>query len=204
MCVDQDLCGLYRYQEDGSTILPSSTRGPFLDFHKGIVGFIWSNVSPYLSTISFVVLWVHVLYSMYKERKTKIDSSTTHLNVEVKQTPIGWTGSPAEHINYYCWSVGRGLVEPELEDYDCGHVAFEGMQISPHRAESYICIPRIYRGIFIDKNIQLCLLEVLSWFRSGKNIVLKDFLLEWKIIKYSTLGEIQILQALLHIADAST
>jgi len=26
MCVDQDLCGLYRYQEDGSTILPSSTR----------------------------------------------------------------------------------------------------------------------------------------------------------------------------------
>ena len=100
MCVDQDLCGPYRYQEDGSTILPSSTRGPFLDFHKGIVGFIWSNVSPYLSSISFVVLWVHVLYSIYKERKrsTKRESSTTQLNVAVQQTPIGWTGSAMEHI----------------------------------------------------------------------------------------------------------
>ena len=35
---------------------------------------------------------------LHKERKTKRDSSTTHLNVEVKQTPIGWTGSPAEQI----------------------------------------------------------------------------------------------------------
>ena len=35
---------------------------------------------------------------LYNERKTKRDSSTTHLNVEVKQTPIGWTGSPAEQI----------------------------------------------------------------------------------------------------------
>ena len=95
---DQDLCGLYRYQEVDSTILPSPTQEPFLDFHKEIVGYIWSNVSPYLSAISFVVLWVHILFYYCKERKTanKRDSSTTQLNVEVKQTPIGWTGSPVE------------------------------------------------------------------------------------------------------------
>ena len=92
MCMNQDRCGLYRFQDDGATIVQPTSQDPFTGSLHQIYGYIWSLIGPYLSTLNTLVLWIFVLYNYCKARSAASDqvSTKTELNLNLQPTSSGW------------------------------------------------------------------------------------------------------------------